>query len=324
MMTWKLTDISYSATTLQKLADIEQLIGKIEGLRLSKPVPRLRAKNRARSIRGSTGIEGNRCSVAQVEAIVQREPVALSIKEQTEIRNALDAYSVLPEFDPYSITSLLKAHALLMGNGLMLGQGHFRQGPVEVYVTETETREMPPWQTIPLSVEALFRYLKESDELMLIKSVRFHYEFVNLHPFYDGNGRLARLWQTCLMMTEHPVFEFLDVESMVFDHRSEYYDMIRNTQECGDVGGFVRFMFEQIERSLSNLWTNSRAGVRLGTDRLGIAHERFGPATFSRKDYLLLFKTISSATASRDLADAVKAETLVRTGDKRTTVYRFV
>ena len=250
-------------------------------------------------------------------------PVALSKKEQVEIRNALDAYAALLEFDPFSINSLLAAHAQLMGDGLMLGAGHFRQGPVEVYITETKTRAMPNWETLPVSMGALFEYLRESDELMLIKSVRFHYEFVNLHPFFDGNGRLARLWQTRLLMEEHPVFEFLDVESMVFEHRDEYYRQIRMVQESGDAEGFVHFMFEQIERSLSDLWKNSGTASRSSEDRLCLARETFGAEVFSRKDFLQVFKTISPVTASRDLAAGVVGGMLTRTGDKRTAVYRF-
>ncbi len=322
-MNWELTDIDISAPSLQKLASIGQLIGRIEGLQLSKPIPKLRAKNRARLVRGSTGIEGNSGSVAQVEAIVHGDPVTLPRKEQVEIKNALDAYSALPEFDPFSIDSLLEAHTRLMGNGLMLGAGQFRKGPVEVSISETETRAMPPWETIPSSMDALFRYLDESDDLMLIKSVRFHYEFVNLHPFFDGNGRVARLWQTCLLMKAHPVFEFLDVESMVFEHRNTYYEAIRNTQETGNTGGFILFMFEQIERSLSTLWKSSRVPGRSSSDRLEIARKQFGGARFSRRDYLQFFKTVSTATASRDLAAGVKTGTLMRSGDKRTTVYRF-
>jgi Fic family protein len=275
-------------------------------------------------IRGSTGIEGNSCSVAQVEAIASGQPVALSKKEQLEIRNALEAYDALPSLHPFSIHSLLDAHRMLMGNGLLLVPGKFRQGPVEVYVTETKTRSMPAWETVQPSMEALFGYLSDGKDLMLIKSVRFHLEFVSIHPFSDGNGRVARLWQTRLLMEEHPVFEFLDVESMVFEQREEYYRQICNAQDCGNVDCFVLFMLEQIRRSLSNLWDSSTPSQNTDADRIAIAQQAFGKDVFSRKDYCRLFKTISPATASRDLSAGVSAGSLKREGDKRTAVYRFV
>ncbi len=322
-MDWKLTGCTLSSEMIRKIAEIEQLIGRVEGLQFSKPIPKLRAKNRARSVRGSTGIEGNSSSVEQVEAIVRGESVAISQKEQLEIRNALDAYDSLSTFDPFSAESLLNAHSVLMGDGLMLGAGRFRTGSVEVYITETKTRVMPPWKTITPSMNSFFDYLQNSDELMLLKSVRFHFEFVNLHPFFDGNGRVARFWQTRLLMEEHPVFEFLDVESMVFERRSDYYEQIRIAQESGEVGGFVLFMFEQIERSLSNLWKNSGTVFQGLEKRFDVAVAHFQNTMFSRKDYCQLFKTITPVTASRDLAGGVKAGRLVREGDKRTAVYRF-
>jgi len=323
-MNCNLTALNLSGSSFSKFAEIEQLIGKVEGLQLSRPVSKLRRKNRARSVCGSTGIEGNRCSVEQVEAIASGRPVALSKKEQLEIRNALDAYDALSGFDPFSIESLLAAHATLMGNGLELAPGRFRKGPVEVYVTETETRSMPPWKSVESSMQKLFDYLRTSEELMLIKSIRFHFEFVNIHPFFDGNGRAARLWQTRLNMEEHPVFEFLDVESMVFDERDEYYRQIRHTQTCGDVDAFVLFMLEQIRRSLWNLWEESCTIPNTYADRIAVAKHSLKAETFSRKDYLRLFKTISQPTASRDLSMGVAAGWLLKEGDKRTAVYRFV
>ena len=323
-MSWKFTDVSLSSDILRTLAGIEQLIGKVEGLQLSWPVPKLREKKRARSVRGSTGIEGNSSSVEQVEAIVRGEAVALSQKEQLEIRNALDAYNALPQFDPFSVESLLDAHRMLMGGGLLLSAGCFRTGPVEVYVTETKTRAMPAWEVIEPAMIDILETVRCGEELMLLKSVRFHFEFVNLHPFFDGNGQLARLWQARLLMEEHSVFEFLDVESIVFENRAGYYEQIRNAQETGDAGGFVLFMFEQIERSLSNLWKNSGAVFRGEECRVELAAAHFGGKTFSRKEYCLLFKTITPVTASRDLAAGVKSGRLIRTGDKRTAVYRFL
>lgn len=322
-MNWRLSAFNFSIASIQKLAAIQQLIGRLEGLQFFRPVPKLREKNRAKSVRGSTGIEGNRCSVEQVEAIVRGETVALSQKEQLEIRNALETYAALPEFKPLSVDSFLKAHRMLMGNGLELATGHFRTGPVEVYITETETRAMPPWETVEPSVQALFDYLKTSEELMLIKSIRFHFECVNIHPFFDGNGRTARLWQTRLLMKAHPVFEFLDVESMVFEQREEYYCQIRLAQESGRADGFVEFMLEQIRRSLSNLWENSAKSSGGYADRLAAAKQSLG-TDFSRKEYLKLFKMISAPTASRDLASGVADGVLIREGDKRTAVYRFV
>lgn len=312
-----------SQAIVAQMMEIAGLVGKVAGMALAKPSPKLRHRNRVRSIQGSVGIEGNACSVAQVEAIEAGRPVAVSAREQVEVRNALEAYARLPSLDPFSIDSLLSAHAQLMGGGLMIHPGQFRQVPVEVYITETETRAMPHPDRVPGLLEQLFSHLSGSDDTPLMKSVRFHFEFVNIHPFADGNGRTARLWQTRLLMEYHPIFEFLDVESMVFEHRPEYHARIREAQAAGDSACFAEFMMKQIHASLARLWSADWAIANTVEERLRLAKDRFQSATFTRKEYLQLFKTISPVTASRDLKWGVDAGTLSRTGDRRTAVYRF-
>ncbi len=322
LMKWKPINFALTSEILTAYAEIERLTGKVEGVQLSRSTPKLRKKNLARTVWGSTGIEGSSSSIEQVEALMRGETVTLSKKEQLEIINALNAYAGVSSYDPFSLDSLLRAHAQLM-KGLMLNAGNFRQEPVEVYISEFKTRAMPSWQIVPQSMEMLFETLRSSKEPMLFKSIRFHFDFVNLHPFTDGNGRAARLWQTRLMMEEHSVFEFLDVESIIFERRDEYYQQIRSGQKRNDINGFVRFMLTQIKLSLESLWEKSGSVIPSCGERLSIAAGFFGAESFTRKDYVQLFKTISSVTASRDLSSGFKNNLLRRTGDKRTSVYRF-
>jgi Fic family protein len=261
--------------------------------------------------------------VGKVEAISAGKPVPVSELEQLEVRNALDAYAMLRSFDPFTMDSLLSAHAQLMRDGLVINPGRFRESPVEVYITENRTRPMPHQDKVPSMMEQLFRYLYESDDSVLMKSVRFHFDFVNIHPFTDGNGRTARLWQTRLLMEYHPIFEYLDVESMVFEHRPEYYARIREAQDAADSTCFVVFMLEQIHTSLFRLWNADWSVANTVEERLRIARNHFIDKTFSRKQYLQLFKTISPVTASRDLKWGVETGILARTGDRRTAVYCF-
>jgi Fic family protein len=319
----ELLPIEMRSSVVDLMMDIAEGVGRVEGMALARPSPKLRHNNRVRTIQGSVGIEGNTCSLAEVAAISEGKRVPVSELEQLEVKNALEAYANLSTFEPFVLDSLLAAHGQLMGGGLMLNAGHFRKGPVEVYITENRTRLMPHEDTVPHLMEDLFEYLCSSDDSTLLKSVRFHFEFVNIHPFSDGNGRTARLWQTRLLMDYHPVFEFLDVESMVFEHRPDYYAAIRQAQEEQNSASFVEFMLRQIQRSLSNLWNADWSTANTVEERLAFAKVQFEKATFTRKEYLQRFKSISAVTASRDLKWGTDAEMLIRTGDRRTAVYRF-
>ena len=87
---------------------------------------------------------------------------------------------------------------------------------------------------------------------------------------------------------------------------------------------FVSFIIRQLEESLKKLIEETRGVTLTAENRLGIARTEFGVKTFSRKNYQNLLKTISTATASRDLHKGVKMGLLKRSGDKRTSLYQFI
>jgi Fic family protein len=172
-------------------------------------------------------------------------------------------------------------------------------------------------------MQALFQYVEKSDDHPLIKSSLFHFQLEHIHPFIDGNGRMGRLWQTRLLMIYHPVFEYLPVEHLIREHQQEYYRTLAKGDDTGDCKDFIIFILLQISKSLKQLVEETR-GVTFTTEkRLEIALVAFGRNTFSRLDYQNLLKTISSATASRDLHQGVKMGLLTRSGDKRTAVYKL-
>jgi Fic family protein len=172
-------------------------------------------------------------------------------------------------------------------------------------------------------MQALLHYLKESNDHSLIKSSRFHFQLEHIHPFIDGNGRLGRFWQTCLLMDYHPVFEFLPVEHLIRENQQEYYRALAKGDDSGDCTEFVAFILTQIEKSLKQMIEETRGVTLSAENRLEIARTAFGEKSFSRKDYQSHLKTISTATASRDLHKGVQMGSLKRFGDKRTSVYQF-
>ena len=79
---------------------------------------------------------------------------------------------------------------------------------------------------------------------------------------------------------------------------------------------------EEAQRKMKNLLTNQNVNLT-SKDRLVIFKENIGKSSFNRQDYMRHLKDISTATASRDLKLAVETGLLDKSGDKRTTSYKF-
>ena len=84
---------------------------------------------------------------------------------------------------------------------------------------------------------------------MILSSV-FHYEFVFIHPFSDGNGRIARLWQTTLLSKWKEIFKYLPIESMIKKYQKDYYDAIAISNTKGNSDAFIEFMLKMIYETI--------------------------------------------------------------------------
>ena len=313
----------YQVTTkiLEQISSISEKIGEINAAYLYKPPTELRKKNRIKTIQSSLEIEGNSLSLNQVTAILDNKKVIAPKKDILEVKNAIKAYENIDSYNPTSLTSFCKAHGILM-NDLIENAGKVRTKSVGILKGSIVTHIAPPGDAVKSLVKELFEYLKKNKDLLLIKSCVFHYEIEFIHPFMDGNGRIGRLWQTVILRQYSPVFEFLPIETLIKARQVEYYRILGESDNKGDSTGFIEFMLQIINESLEELLTNQNVNLN-SQDRITIFKEKIGKSIFNRQDYMRYFKDISTATASRDLKLAVENGILHKTGDKRTTSYKF-
>ena len=308
---------------LARHSEITGWCGKLEGWNLPLPKPEFRRRNQVRSIQGSLAIEGNSLSIEQVTALLEGKRVLGPSRDILEAQNAMKAYAGLAGYQAYSEKSFLKAHGILM-QGLMDDPGRWRHGSVGIRKGSQIVHVAPPAKMVPRLIKDLFGYLRSDKETsLLIRSCVFHYETAFIHPFLNGNGRMARLWQTVLLMRHHPVFAYVPIESVLQAKRKEYYRTIEASNKKGESTPFVEFMLAVIAGALGEYAREAEVPAQTAQSRLRSARERFRRESFTRKDYLRHCKTISTATASRDLREGVVAGMLLKTGDKRKAEYRF-
>lgn len=313
---------SISTEILQSVSRIERLIGRIEGLDQPKPQPHLRKSNRVRTIQGSLAIEGNTLDLDQVTALLEGKRVIGRKEEIQEALNAIKVYESMAGFDPVSPKSLLKSHRIMM-DGLIPDAGKWRTRNVGILKGSKVSHIAPKADRVPHLMDDLFLFLQNEKLNPLIRSCVFHYELEFIHPFQDGNGRVGRFWHTLLLYNYHPAFEFIPIESLIRDHQQEYYAVLESSDRAGDSTAFVDFSLGIIVKSLEDFISSFTPKPLTANERLAHAKEHFASQEFSRKHYRKLFRTISTATASRDLKQAVDSNFLTKTGEKALTLYRY-
>ena len=303
---------------LKLISSISEKIGEVNANYLTKQSPQLRKQNRIKTIHSSLRIEGNTLTEEQITALIENKRVIGPEKDVLEVLNAIKVYEKLDSYKFSSDKSFLKAHLELM-NGLIESAGKYRKQGVGIVKGTIVEHVAPPFENVPHLMKDLFEYLKDSDELTLIKSCVFHYEMEFIHPFLDGNGRMGRLWQTLILMAEYPVFEFLPFETLISKTQNEYYKSLALSDKSGKSTYFIEYMLGVIEKSLESL-LNYNNRVLKDVDRLEY-FMNLGIKEFNRKDYMNVFKDLSSATASRDLKKGMEMNMFESVGNLNKTKY---
>jgi Fic family protein len=305
---------------LKLIASVSEKLGQINAKYLDKPSVKLRKENQIKTIHSSLSIEGNTLTTDQITALLDKKRVIGPEKDVNEVLNAINVYQRLNSFNPTISISFLKAHEMLM-NGLISDNGKYRTSGVGIVAGNQMAHMAPPSENVPYLMNDLFDFLKESNEIALIKSCVFHYEMEFIHPFMDGNGRMGRLWQTLLLMQDYPVFEFIPFENIIHKTQNEYYQALSASDKLGASTPFIEYMLQVINNAL-HIMLESSPQILSAEDRLRYFVERCKPE-FSRKDYLSVFKEISTATASRDLKLGIELGMFEKEGDKIKTIYRM-
>ncbi len=291
---------------------------------LKKASPNLRRINRIRSIHSSLAIEGNTLSIEEVTDIIDGKRVLGNPREILEVKNAMSAYNLLDELDPYDTGSLLKAHGKMM-QGIIEDAGIFRKAGVGVFSGDRLFHMAPPFDRVPELMSDLMGWAKECEDHPLIKSCVFHYEFEFIHPFSDGNGRTGRLWHTLILSKWNEALASIPIESMVRKHQEEYYNAISASTAKGDSGPFIEFMLSAILEAIEDSSIMNRIDAVQGINETErrllhlIAENDFGTAAEAS-----LLMGVSSRTVERSLSSLKNKGLIARDGSNKKGVWKLL
>lgn len=244
---------------LKKVSSIMEKIGRLDSFSSLDKKPYLRKQTKINSVHSSVAIESNSLSFEQVKDVINGKLVIGSKKDIQEVKNAYNAYEMLKDIDPYSIDDLKKVHGI-MTFLVEKVSGEFRTGAEGVFDESGNCVFVcPPGEMVNLLMSDLFRWLNENKDIVhpLILSSVFHYEFVFIHPFTNGNGRMVRLWQNAILYQWKGIFEYLPIESKINKYQDEYYASISMCHKNGNSNVFIEFMLKMIDETLDEVLSTS-------------------------------------------------------------------
>ncbi|MDD5415939.1 MAG: Fic family protein [Candidatus Daviesbacteria bacterium] len=196
-----------TSTILSRIAEIAEIKAAVERSRvLPLNEAQLRRQAILRMAHTSTSIEGNKLAQFEVGKVLEGKTVRASQKDILEVENYYNALKLLDEMakkkGDITLEEVLHLHRIVI-SGLVDKEktGKFR--PADVYVLDDlgDGREMvrfkaPPAGKVKKMVDDLLKWFKESKKEgvhPIIRAGILHLQFVTIHPFTDGNGRVARL-----------------------------------------------------------------------------------------------------------------------------------
>ena len=244
---------------LKKVSDIMEKIGKLDSFTNLDKTPYLRKQTKINSVHSSVAIENNPLSLEQVKDVINGKIVIGEQKDIQEVKNAYKAYEMLKDINPYSIEDLKKVHGVMTflveevsGDFRTTSEGVFDDNGNCIFVC-------PPGDRVNSLMNDLFEWLNENKDTIhpLILSSIFHYEFVFIHPFTNGNGRTVRLWQNSILYRWKDIFEYLPIESKIHKYQDEYYNSIALCHKNANSNVFIEFMLKMIDETLDEAISTS-------------------------------------------------------------------
>jgi len=201
--------------------------------------------------------------------------------------------------------------------------------------------EAPPSSEIPNQMNQFLSWYNhcntENRLNVLVKSGIAHLYFISIHPFEDGNGRIARFISQKSIIQDLGKPIILSISNIINKHKNEYYNQLDKSNKSLEITDWLIYFAKTIIESLefSNIKIRSiinknkilrKFGNSLNSRQIKLINKLFEydyesfEGGLSLSNYLSIVKT-SSATASRDLSELVKLGVLAKTGEKRYTRY---
>lgn len=301
-----------------------------------------------RTVHHGTHIEGNELNLTEAERVLKGQPVVArdrDIQEVINYRNVLNYldYVGQGEISKGRITEevVKKIHTLTVEK-LMQPEagGSFRK--TQVVVKNSKTGEItfrpPPAIEVPYQISDFLEWLNKTskdDMHPVLKAGITHYELVRIHPFIDGNGRMARAAATLvLFFDDYDIRKFFSLEEYYDRDAAHYYDSLRSAAQ-GELTTWLEYFTEglaielsRIKEKVQKLSTDLQLKQKLGGQQVFLTERQISIMEYIQRVGFLnnqgfedLFPKISEDTILRDLKDLMGKGIIKKEGKTKASRY---
>jgi len=222
------------------------------------------------SIGSSTRIEGSKLSDKQVQTLLEKIDITqIEDRDSQEVvgyYNALDIITESPKELRLTESTIKNLHNVLLkiSDKDDWHRGQYKQHSNAVQATFSDGSTQIIFKTaepgIPTDDEmkSLVNWMRIKDEINpIIKTAAFVYEFLSIHPFQDGNGRLSRLLTTLLLLQNgYSWVEYISFEHEIEKRKKKYYQALRNCQvkrPNEDITEWIEFFLDSLKNLINKL-----------------------------------------------------------------------
>ncbi|MFW6222724.1 MAG: Fic family protein [Bacteroidota bacterium] len=351
---WKPT-FSYTDVIVNKLMSLEALKNSIARTNLpSNEMSKLKHEAKIRSTHYSTRIEGNLLTLAQARQVIDENKVNFKGRERDikEVARYWDALTQVEKWaneqKPFSEDVVKKIHAIVEKGKRAKGTECRKEQNVIRDASNGAIVYMPPEaKDVPKLMKEMVAWVKESEKQKIpapVIAALVHYQFVTIHPYYDGNGRTARLLSTYILfkhnygldgmfsLEEYHAIELDKYYRALATHRNANYYMGR---EKTKLNSWVEYFIDTLYASYEDLKSRVEArGVKGNTKESELIRKLDRRAKeiyplFDRQDLIYSkdvarILKISTRTARERINEWIEAGFLEKTGtSNKNAAYRL-
>lgn len=338
----KYKDVTWDNEILGYISQIHEFKGRLSSVLLKNKakVDKLVEIAKIQSTEASNKIEGIVTTTARMKQILS-DKTTPKTRDEEEILGYRDVLSTIHEnydYIPVKSSYILQLHGDLYKYSQKSIGGRFKN--VQNYIAETRDdgsafvrfQPLAPFET-PDAVERLCEEFniaiskEDVDPLILIPI--FILDFLCIHPFNDGNGRMSRLLTLLLLYKAgYDVGKYVSIEKIIEETKSKYYDALQLSsvgwaENNNNPTAFIKYMLAIILKAYRDYETRVNVLIARSSTALNKIQEAIKAkiGKFTKADVISLCPTLSETTIERCLKQLLDSGIIEKHGDRKTTFY---